>query len=241
MYTKGKATLLSIWLAATAASAGAQTGARQVTGAQTSVLSQVVWRDSLRQLNQEIALSPRSTDLRLRKAAVNIELEQWDYAIEEYGRVLDIDPDNPAACYFRAYAHNHENHLDMARRDYERFLMLTPRHFEGRLGLAMVLRKMGRRQDTTDQLNILVEQHPDSALAFAVRADYEAELRQTEMALFDWDRAITLQPTNAEFVAAKAELLLREKRNTEAWACIDEALRRGIPRLALKPWIDRCR
>lgn len=241
MYMKGKTALLAVLLAAAAATAGAQTGAMQTTVAQTTAESQAVWRDSLKQLNKEIALSPRSTDLRLRKAAVNIELEQWDYAIEEYGRVLDIDPDNPAARYFRAYAHNHENHLDMARRDYERFLVLTPRHFEGRLGLAMVLRKMGRRQDTTDQLNMLVEQHPDSALAFAVRADYEAELKQTEMALFDWDRAIALQPTNAQFVAAKADLLLREKRNAEAWACIEEALRRGIPRLALKPWIDRCR
>ncbi|MBR1484565.1 MAG: tetratricopeptide repeat protein [Prevotella sp.] len=199
------------------------------------------WRDSLTVLSAQIARAPRSTDLRLRKAAVNVELGQWDYAIEEYGRVLDIEPQNPAALYFRAYAHTHQNHLDMARRDYEQFLMLAPRHFEGRLGLAQVLRKMGRRQDTTDQLNLLVEQHPDSALAFVARAAYETEQQQYDLALFDWDRAIALQPTNAEFVASKTDLLLQLKRNAEAWAELEEAMKRGIARNRLKPWIDRCR
>ena len=49
------------------------------------------WRDSLTALNRLIDNQPQSTDLRLKKAAVNIELEQWEYAIEEYGRVLGID------------------------------------------------------------------------------------------------------------------------------------------------------
>ena len=65
------------------------------------------WRDSLAVLNRLIEQQPRSTDLRLRKAAVNIELEQWEYAVEEYGRVLAIDDHNPAALFFRAYANVH--------------------------------------------------------------------------------------------------------------------------------------
>lgn len=142
----------------------------------TSAQNAQEWRDSLAALNKAIALQPRSTDLRLRKAAVNIELNQWDYAIDEYGRVLQLDADNLAARYFRAYAHNHQRHYDLALRDYEAFLAQVPSHFEARMGLAMVKRKLGRQVDTVDELNRLVQQHPDSAVAYAVRADYEREL-----------------------------------------------------------------
>lgn len=207
----------------------------------TSAQTAQEWRDSLAALNKAIALQPRSTDLRLRKAAVNIELNQWDYAIDEYGRVLQLDADNLAARYFRAYAHNHQRHYDLALRDYEAFLAQVPNHFEARMGLAMVKRKLGRQVDTVDELNRLVQQHPDSALAYAVRADYERELKQYEPALYDWDEAIRLAPANAEYVVSKVELLLSLKRNEEAWAELQEAQKKGLSKAILKPWIDRCK
>lgn len=202
---------------------------------------QMSLRDSLSTLNREITRSPRSTDLRLKKAALNIELGQWDYAVDEYGRVLDIDPQCLAALYFRAYAHTHLRHLDLARNDYEHFLSISPRHFEARLGLFMVKRLLGRMQDAMDELNLLVEQHPDSALAYAARAGYEAENKQYETALFDWDEAIHRQPQNADFVVSKVSILLQLNRNGDAWEEIQAAIRRGIPRPALKEWIDRCK
>ena len=52
-----------------------------VSGLQAQTPQQ--WRDSLAVLNRMIGEQPRSTDLRLKKAAVNIELNQWEYAIEE--------------------------------------------------------------------------------------------------------------------------------------------------------------
>ena len=203
--------------------------------------AQTSWRDSLAVLNRQIKLSPRSTDLRLKKAAVNIELGQWEYAIEEYGRVLDIDPKSPAALYFRAYAHTHLRHLDLARRDYETLLSFLPRHFEARLGLAMVKRQLGRQQDTMDELNLLVQQHPDSALAYAARAGYEVERELYGPALYDWDEALRRQPLNADFVVSKTDVLLRMKRNDEAWATLQEAMSKGVPRAAIKEWIDKCK
>lgn len=176
--------------------------------------SQQQWRDSLKVLNREIELHPDSLDLRLRKAAVNIELNQWEYAIDEYGRVLDMDARNLAARYFRAYAHQHLRHYDMAVRDYEAFLSIVPTHFEARMGLAMVKRKMGRQVETLDEMNRLVQLHPDSAVAYAIRADYETELKQYEPALFDWDEAIRRAPHQADYVASKAKLLRLLKRKS---------------------------
>lgn len=199
------------------------------------------WRDSLAVLNQLIRRHPKSTDLRLKKAAVNIELEQLDYAIEEYGRVLEIEPKNPAALFYRAYVNGLLRRYALACNDYETFLTIVPKHFEAHLGLIQMKRRLGRKLETMDEMNRLVQLFPDSAIAYAVRADYEAEQEQYEIALFDWDEAIERSPRNADFVVSKVHLFLMQKRNEEALYELEKAVRRGIPRAALSAWFDKCK
>lgn len=214
-----------------------------LSGLATTVCAQTVkeWKDSLARLNDSIRLSPRSTDLRLRKAAINIQLGQWEYAVEEYDRVLLLDEKNLAALYYRAFTHTNLQHYDLARNDYERFLSIVPRHFEAQLGLAMVKRKLGRQLDTMEELNKLVQQYPDSVLAYAARAGYETDLKQYDAALYDWDEAIRRQPKNLDFIVSKVDILITMKRYSEAWAVLEESMRQGVPRSVLKPWIDRCK
>lgn len=199
------------------------------------------WRDSLETLTEQLRRTPADIDLRLRKAEANINLEQWDYALAEYGKILHADEQNLAALYFRAYVHTQQHHYDLAKVDYETFLGLQPRHFEARLGLAQVVLKMGRRTEATDQLNLLVEQFPDSATAYAARAAFETEQKQYDVALYDWDEAIRRQPRNADFVVSKVDILIRQNHYAEARAELNQAIRRGIPRYALKEWFDKCK
>ncbi len=197
------------------------------------------WRDSLAVLNRQIDEQPRSTDLRLRKAAVNIELGQWEYAVEEYGNVLRIDPENLAALYYRAYGNTHLRQYQLARNDYQTFLQLSPLHMEARLGLAMVNEKMGRRTDALDQYNQLVEMFRDSAVCYAARAAFEMTIDQTETALYDWGEAIRLEPRNADYVVTKVDLLMKLNRWKEAREELEKALQRGVPRGVLKEWFDK--
>jgi tetratricopeptide (TPR) repeat protein len=185
-------------------------------------------------LNKAITANPQSTDLRLRKAAVNIELQQWDYAIEEYGRVLSIDANSLPALYYRAFAHNHQRHYDMARADYERFLQLLPRHFEARLGLAMTLRRQGKTRDVADELNRLVQMFPDSAVAYAVRADFEQEQAQYDLALYDWDEALRLANGRQEYQLGKYGVLWAMRRYEEARRLGEQLLEAGVPNATLK-------
>lgn len=192
------------------------------------------WRDSLTVLNRQIESHPTSTDLRLKKAAVNIELEQWEYAVEEYGRVLQLDERNLSALYFRAYAYNHLRRYDMARADYEHFLSLMPRHFDAQLGLAMTKRNLGRTLETQDDLNRLVEMFPDSALAFAARAGFEMEQDQYDLALYDWEEAIRLAPGKVDYLVSKYSVLWELKRYDEARRLGDELVMQGVPLSALE-------
>ncbi|MBP5776387.1 MAG: tetratricopeptide repeat protein [Prevotella sp.] len=199
------------------------------------------WRDSVSTLIEAIRQNPNSTDLRLKKAEANINLQQWEYAIEEYGDVLRLDDRNLAALYFRAYCHSQLRHYDMAKADYDAFLVIQPQHFEAHLGRAHVLQKMGRMADVLDELNLIVQQFPDSADAYAARAAYETEQKLYDVALYDWDEAIRLRPSVADYYVSKADVLLGLGRKKDARETLDTLVLQGTPRGALKEWYDRCK
>ena len=188
---------------------------------------------------EAIAKDPKNTDLRLKKAEANINLQQWEYAVEEYGNVLRIDNRNLAALYFRAFCHTQLRHYDLAKVDYESFLAIEPVHMEARLGLAHVLQKIGHKAETVDELNRIVQMFPDSADAYAARATYETEQKQYDIALYDWDEAIRRRPDNVDFVVSKVDILIRLGKRNEALEALDNAVNRGTPRGALKEWYDQ--
>lgn len=199
------------------------------------------WRDSVSVLIEAIRKNPQDIDLKLRKAEANINLSQWEYATEEYGNVLRQDDRNLAALYFRAFCHTQLRHYDMAKADYESFLAIQPQHLEAHLGLAHTLQKLGRKADTQDELNRTVQLFPDSADAYAARAAYETELKQYDVAVFDWDEAIRLRPGSTEFIVSKVDVLLRQGKRKDARDVLDETVKKGTPKGVLKQWYDQCK
>lgn len=204
-------------------------------GAQT----QRQWRDSLDRLRTEIAQSPYSVDLHLRKAAINLELQQWNYAIEECALVLERDPGNLSALFLRAYAGKSLRHYSDAYRDYEQILNRVPRHFEARLCLAQVCQLMDKNVEAMDHLNRLVETHPDSATAYVARAALERRLHQYDAALFDWNQALRLSPGNVDYAVSRVDVLLLLHRYREAREQLEALERMGVARGALREWYDK--
>ena len=194
------------------------------------------WRDSLNVLNKQIAQSAWSTDLHLRKAAVNMELKQWEYAVDEYALILQREPKNPAALFYRAYANTHLRRFDLSRNDLNDLLAIVPTHFEARLSLAIVLQQLGRKQDALDMLNQTIQLYQDSAVAYAARANLERQMKQDEVALYDWQRAEQLSPRDPTYVVSHVDLLLVLGRKREARRVLDAAVKRGIPRGMLAEW-----
>lgn len=211
-----------------------------VTHSQQTVKAQN-WRDTLSVLNRQIAKSSWSTDLHLRKANANLQLAQWQYAVDEYTLILQHDTQNPAALFYRAYANTHLRRFQLSKNDLTLLLSLFPRHYEARLSLAIVLEQLGQRQEALDQLNQTIEQHADSASAYAARANMERRMKQDEAALYDWQRAEQLSPRDPLFVVSHVDLLLVLERRKEARRVLDAAVDRGIPRGMLKEWYDKCK
>jgi tetratricopeptide (TPR) repeat protein len=199
------------------------------------------WRDSVSVLIEQINLNPNNLELRLKKAEANINLQQYEYARDEYSAVLKKDEKNLAALYFRAFCQTQLRQYSFARADYEAFLAIQPEHLEARLGLAHVLQLLGRKTDAADELNRAVQMFPDSTDAYAARAALETQQEQYDAALYDWDEALRLAPKNAELTASKVDVLLRLGRKKEAREALDQAVKQGTPRAALREWYDKCK
>ena len=197
------------------------------------------WRDSVEVLNSQLRQHPNDINLRLLKAEANVNLEEWDYALAEYGRILRADERNLAALFFRAYVHEKQRHYAEAKADYDAFLAIEPLHLEARLGLAHVLQKMGKKKEVFDELNHIVQMFPDSADAYAARAAFETEQQQYEVAAYDWGEAARLRPENVDYTISKVDVLLRLGRKREAREALDDLVSKGTPRGILKEWYDR--
>lgn len=210
-----------------------------VTATQAQTSQQ--WRDSLDVLNRQLMVNPGSVELHLRKAAVNLQLQQWEYAVDEYTDILKADSLNLSALYFRAFAHNNLRHYVLAKNDYEEILKYSPRNMEAHLGLAYTYIKMDKPADAMDQMNRAVEQNPDSAQAYAARAGLEKELRQYGPALLDWNEAVRLAPLDNDYAVSRVDILLLLGKKQAAKDALDALVRRGVPKGLLMEWYRKCR
>lgn len=198
-------------------------------------------RDSLSAAVDRLGYYPDSTDLRLRKASWNIELGQWQYAKDEYDYVLKREPRNIAALFYRAFVNEKMKRYGFARLDYETLLSVVPGNFEGRLGLALLNQKDHHYTEALDNINILVSQYPDSAVAYAARGGMEAERNMLDLAEYDFGKAIELAPDNTEYRLNRVDVRLRMKRKDEAREDLDEMVKSGVSRANLADWYAKCR
>lgn len=198
-------------------------------------------RDSLAQATEVLAYNPDSIDLRLKKAAWNIQLEQWQYAKDDLDKVLFLNNTNIAGLYYRAYVNEQLKRYNFARLDYQNLLVLVPGNFQAQLGLALLNQKDKHYTEAYDGINNLIEQYPDSATAYAARGGMEKEKGQLELAEYDYGKAMQLDSLNADFAINHLDLLIQLGRKGEAYADIDRLLKMGYKSGQLQNFYVRLR
>lgn len=191
-------------------------------------------RDSLKLAMEQLSYHPDSVDLRLRKAAWNMQLGEWQYAKDEYDWVIGHHPDNLAARYYRAYANTQLRRYNFARLDYETVLRVVPGNFDARLGLALLNQKDHHYTEAMDGVNMLVSSYPDSATAWAARAGIEKERDMKELAVYDYGEALRREPDNRDWLLARADLLIALRRYEEARKNLDRLVALGVARGELR-------
>lgn len=174
-------------------------------------------RDSLALATEMLAYHPDSIDLRLKKAAWNIQLEQWNYAKDELDKVLFLNQTNIAGLFYRAFVNEKLKRYNFARLDYQNLLVLVPGNFQAQLGLALLNEKDQHHTEAYDGINNLIEQYPDSAVAYAARGGMEKERGMLELAAYDYAEAMRLDSTNQDYIVSHVDLLITLGRKLEAY------------------------
>lgn len=174
-------------------------------------------RDSLAAATQVLAYHPDSIDLRLKKAAWNIRLEQWQYAKDDLDKVLFLNNTNIAGLFYRAYVNEQLKRFNFARLDYQNLLVLVPGNYQAQLGLALLNEKDKHFTEAYDGLNNLIEQYPDSATAYAARGGVEKEHQRWELAEYDFAKAISLDTANLDYRINHVDVLISLNRKSEAY------------------------
>ena len=198
-------------------------------------------RDSLSAASEALSFHPDSLNLRLKKASWNVQLEEWQYARDEYDYVLRRDPNNLAALFYRAFVNEQQKRYKFARLDYEHLLSLVPGNFEATLGLALLNQKDSHYTEALDMINLLVTQHPDSAVAYAARGGMEVERKMYGPAEYAYSKAIELKPLNTDFRLNRANVRILMKRKKEAREDLDAMVKLGVPRAKLIEWYRKCK
>ena len=198
-------------------------------------------RDSLAAATSVLAYHPDSIDLRLKKAAWNIQLEQWSYAKDDLDKVLFLNNTNIAGLFYRAFVNEKLLRYNFARLDYQNLLVLVPGNFQAQLGLALLNEKDKHYTEAYDGINNLIEQYPDSATAYAARGGMEKERGQLELAEYDYAKAISLDEDNADYRINRIDLLIMLNRKLDAYRELEALQKKGVAPGRLQDFYRRLR
>jgi tetratricopeptide (TPR) repeat protein len=198
-------------------------------------------RDSLAAATKLMEEYPDSVDLRLKKAGWNMMLQQWQYAKDEYDHVLQREPTNVAALFYRAYANEKLSRYNFARLDYQHFLTLVPGNFEAQLGLALLNQKDHHYTEAYDGINRLVNAYPDSAVAYAARGGIEKERKMLERAAADYEHAWKLDSHTIDYLINLADIRIMLGQMELARENLRQLERLGYPRKSLESFYSRLR
>lgn len=151
------------------------------------------WKDSVSVLITKIEQNPKSIELRMRKAECNIMLEQWEYARDEYSKILEMHENHIGALYFRGFVNTKLHRYTHAEADYQQVLRIEPGHKNTMIALAMVYLEEGNTARAFDESNHLVELYPEDAMSYSIRSQVECSTGSYELALEDISKAIELE------------------------------------------------
>jgi len=99
-------------------------------------------------------------DLLLQRGRDALEDGDTEAALEHLTALTDHAPDFAEGWNTRATAYFQADHYGPAMRDLARTLELEPRHFGAMIGLATILREVGREEEALDVLRRVNEIHP---------------------------------------------------------------------------------
>lgn len=160
----------------------------------------------------------------LQRGQAFLQSGNLDKASVEFRNAAQIEPKNPKALYFNGRVAEARNNIREAGGYYQAAIDVDARYDAARAGLGKMLIFAGAAKRAFDVVAVGLATHPDDADMLAVRAAAHQQLKETEAARVDAERAVQLAPTNENAVAILAAIYTSAKEYPRAIALVSGAV-----------------
>ena len=127
---------------------------------------------AIEQYDRILRMDPRpaiQAVVHIHRGMAHFGLSQYDRAVDDFSRTLELEPENFKAYYYRAVVHKiHERYAD-AVRDFSACLDLDPYQYDALIGRAQVLVSVGRAEDALTDCTLALKIEPESPDARSLR------------------------------------------------------------------------
>ena len=117
---------------------------------------------------------------------------QFDLAIEEYSKAIDIVPHFAKAYLNRGHAYSYKREYDKSITDYEQAIVIDPQFSLAYLNLGAVYQELGQFDQAIENYNHAIDIDPQNALTYFNRSTVYVKIGEREEAISDLERALEL-------------------------------------------------
>jgi tetratricopeptide (TPR) repeat protein len=155
-------------------------------------------------------------DLFLYRGMAQQELLNFDEAIKDFSRVIELDSNEVTGYYKRGYVNYLKTEYDAALGDLYKTIKVDSEHFEAYSVIGMIRVVRGSFDEAKDYYSKSIEINENHELAFRNRGLAEMSLEEYSKALNDFNRALELDPENYKLFLYAGSAKLRLGNNKAA-------------------------
>ncbi len=162
-----------------------------------------------------------------RRGIVNLVLKDYDKALRCFATYLDLKPADTQVMFYRGYAYQQQGKRNEALAEYQKVLATDPNHESANTAVAVIKAGQGHHSEAIDIMDRLIARNPKAASLYEMRGTFEMESSKNQMALYDFNKAISLLPDNPTAYLSRAALYGRTGQKGLAEEDILKAQRLG--------------
>ncbi|MFZ0957956.1 MAG: tetratricopeptide repeat protein [Candidatus Sulfotelmatobacter sp.] len=148
-------------------------------------------------------------DLALIAGYVNADHKQYEAAVQNFTRALEIDPKMAVGYMNRGYVYNDMRLATKAEHDFRKALSLNPQYGEAHLGLAYALLQLRRSTAALKEAEVATRLLPDSESLHLVKAEGYRQRAMLASAEGEYRKALKLNPNAPNTYIALADVQYR--------------------------------
>ncbi len=132
------------------------------------------------------------------RAAIYLNMGEYDKAILEYNKALELDPAHTPAYYDRGLAFAQRQQYAEALADFSQVLALNPRHADALYNRGLVYARQNAFAEALADYDQALVLHPQDPLIFNSRGNVHYNTKDYARAIADYDQAIQHDATYAD-------------------------------------------